>query len=311
VLTEAPESLEIRTIDDRALGAELCEPRGRRIVGTAIFAHPMFASKTVFARPRGGGVARLFLEAGWRTLAFDFRGHGESTTHGEPRTPEEQPWGYDDLVRIDLPAVVEAARARWPRSRLVVVGHSLGGHVALAAQGSGLMAADALIVAGANLWMRHLEPSRRRWLAKLAASTGMAIMARNHRYFPARALRLGSDDEAKPYIDDITRFAMQGRWTSRDGAIDYEAGLATIQVPTFALSSTGDTFYCRPESVERLMATVPRCTHHRVTRDDQGGPAPGHMALVTSATSREGWRRGLEWLRSSSAAPSSSPSHPR
>jgi predicted alpha/beta hydrolase len=296
---EEPESLEIRTPDGEDLRAELCEPRGRRIVGTAVFAHPMFANKAVFARPRGDGVARLFLEAGWRTLAFDFRGHGESTAQGRSVTPEEHPWGYDDLVRVDLPTVVDAARARWPRSRLVVVGHSLGGHVALASQGAALMHADALIVAASSVWMRHLEASRRVWLLKLATLSGMAALAKRHRYFPARALRLGSDDEAAPYVEDLARFALKGRWTSRDGAVDYEAGLAKITAPVLAITSTGDTLYCRPASASQMLATVPSCTHHLVEANDRGGPAPGHMAVLTDARSRNAWRFALGWLAQS------------
>lgn len=295
-LREAPEALEIRTEDGGALGASLAEPRGRRTLGTVIFAHPMFANKSVFARPRGRGVARLFLEAGWRTLAFDFRGHGDCTTREGPKTPEERPWTYDDLVRKDLPTVVGAARDRWPRSRLVVVGHSLGGHVALAAQGTRAIHVDALVVAGANVWMRHLETSRRLWLAKLGTIAGMAAVARRHRYFPARALRLGSDDEASPYIQDIARFALRGRWTSTDGLTDYEAGLASIDVPVLSITSTGDRLYCRPDSARRMLAKVPRCSHHVLERGDDGGAPPGHMSMLTDARHEGAWRDAVRWL---------------
>jgi len=290
------EALEIRTLDGRGLGAELREPMGRRVLGTAVFAHPMFANKSVFSRPRGAGVAQLFFDAGWRTLAFDFRGHGGSTFHGKSTTPEHAPWGYDDLVRIDLPSVTQAARARWPRSRLVVVGHSLGGHVALASLGAGMLDADALVVAAANVWMRRIEASRRVWLVKLATISGMAALANRHRYFPARALRLGTDDEAAPYIEDLARFALRGAWTSRDGLVDYEAALAHIVAPTFSLTSAGDKLYCRTESCTQLLSRMSACTQHCVSTDDHGIAPPGHMALVTSAASRSGWRRALEWL---------------
>jgi predicted alpha/beta hydrolase len=308
-VNEEPEPLEIRTRDGEWLGAELCEPRGRRILGTAIFAHPMFAHKAVFSRPRGDGVARLFADAGWRTLAFDFRGHGDSTSQGVSKTPKERPWSYDDLVRIDLPTVVDAARARWPRSRLVIVGHSLGGHVALAAVGAGLVAVDALIVASANVWMRHLEPSRRVWLRKLGAIAGLAALVKSRGYFPARALRLGSDDEAAPYIEDLARFALQGRWTSRAGTVDYEASLASIVAPVFSLTSAGDAFYCRSECATRMLASVRSCTHHRVEVDDRGGPAPGHIGLLTGVHARSGWRQALAWLATARAT-SSGGKHP-
>jgi predicted alpha/beta hydrolase len=287
-----PESIEIRTRDGQALGAALREPHKRRILGTAVLAHPMFANKSVFERPRKRGLAQAFVEAGWRTLAFDFRGHGES----RPRDARDEPWSYDDLVTIDLPAVVDAARSRWPRLPVVLVGHSLGGHVALASQGAGLVHADALIPAAANVWQRRLEPSRRIWALKLATAIGMDALARRHRYFPARALRLGSDDEAAPYISDLTRFTLTGTWTSKDRKVDYAAGLRSIDVPTLALTSEGDRLYCRVESARRWMLDVPDAEHHVITAAECGGKAPGHMAIVTGDAARGAWKRALEWL---------------
>ena len=118
-------------------------------------AHAMFARQSAFKF-----VAPLFRDRGWRVVTFDFRGHGKSACSD---------FGYDDFVERDLPAVVECVRARNERGPVALLGHSLGGHVALAAQGCGLVSLDALVlVAGANLWLRDFEPNAAIWSAKRA-----------------------------------------------------------------------------------------------------------------------------------------------
>jgi predicted alpha/beta hydrolase len=167
------------------------EPEGR-LVGVAVLAHAMFARRTEFERPAGSGLAPFLANRGWRTIAFDFRGHGDSG----PSAADGGSWSYDDLVLGDLPAVVLCARDRAKRVPVAVVGHSLGGHVALASQGIGRIGADAIVAIASNVWMRSLEPSRMRWALKRAMLEAIEGVCARRGYFPARALRLGSDDEA-------------------------------------------------------------------------------------------------------------------
>src|SRR5262245_46771476 len=129
------EELEIHTSDGAVLRAVMNDPpEGSSLRATLILAHAMFARKSTFGRPDRRGLGDVLGARGYRTLAFDFRGHGES------RPPKANPeWGYDDFVRFDMPAVVDCARARGEGKPILVVGHSLGGHVALAAEGAGYM----------------------------------------------------------------------------------------------------------------------------------------------------------------------------
>ncbi|MEO6420812.1 MAG: alpha/beta fold hydrolase, partial [Polyangiaceae bacterium] len=135
------ESIEVHTEDGHALRAYVREPSAK-CIGVAVLAHAMFARSSQFERPHGRGLARFLAEQGWRTVAFDFRGHGDSG----PSASSGGRWTYDDLVRRDLPCVVDCARARQKRGeKVVVIGHSLGGHVAMAAQGLGILDADAVV----------------------------------------------------------------------------------------------------------------------------------------------------------------------
>src|SRR4051812_17213988 len=96
---DGSEEIEIHTSDGRALRATVREPR-MRVRGVVVLAHAMMARRIEFERPRGKGLARFLAEHGWRTIAFDFRGHGDSG----PGAAEGATWTYDDLVDRDLPA---------------------------------------------------------------------------------------------------------------------------------------------------------------------------------------------------------------
>jgi predicted alpha/beta hydrolase len=193
-------------------------------------------------------VAASLAERGIRAVAFDFRGHGESTPGNE--------WGYDDLVRRDLPAVVECVRMRGEGKPVVVIGHSLGGHVALAAQGCGYIQADAIVAVATNVWMRAFEPSPMRWAAKAAIARAMLAVSRRAGRFPARRLRIGSDDASDRYLHDLFRAALRHEWQSADGKDDYLLALNNVRVPVAAVLGSNDVINCHPASGE---AFIRRC----------------------------------------------------
>ncbi|HEY8074530.1 MAG TPA: alpha/beta fold hydrolase, partial [Labilithrix sp.] len=113
------EELEIRTRDGVSLRAVVEEPRdGAELVGTCVLAHAMFARKSEWGRRERPGVAQAWAALGWRTVAFDFRGHGDS----DPSPDGTYSWdGFAD----DAQAVLEHLELLGD-PRLLAVGHSKG-----------------------------------------------------------------------------------------------------------------------------------------------------------------------------------------
>ena len=254
------------------------------------------ARRSEFDRPRGEGLARFFVERGWRVVTFDFRGHGESTP---PARGSRGP-SYDDLVFADLPAIFAFAGAYGvPARPVVLVGHSLGGHVGLAAQGAGLVDFDAIVAVASDVWLRELEPSPARWMVKLATLRATRAICTRFGRFPSRALRLGSDDETAALMGDFARFAQTGFWLSADGRRDYLASLANVRVPVLEVVSDGDRLQCPPECGARFVA---RCGGpHEVLRvtGDGSAPPPTHMGLVLERSSPhvgQMWERVAAWM---------------
>jgi pimeloyl-ACP methyl ester carboxylesterase len=267
--SDEPESIDVRTVDGWSLRTDVHEPFDEP-VGVALLAHAMMARRSEFHRPRGRGLAAFLAERGWRVIAFDFRGHGDST----PSVRDGARYGYDDLVTRDL-----------------------------AAQGSGLVTFDGIAALAANVWLRELEPSAKRWVAKRALLSTFAVLSRRLGRLPARALRLGSDDEASVCVEDLARFS-RGRWGSADGKVDYLASLEHVCCPVLQVVSDGDRLECVPECGARFVARCSGPTEIvRLSRDDVHCPAPDHMGIVTSEDSRGVWERIDAWMRRVQVAP--------
>lgn len=294
------EEVEIRTADGWDLRAGLIEPAstaGGAPRGVAVLAHALMARRSEFHRA-DGGLAGFLAGHGWKVVSFDFRGHGESR-RSAGLAPASADYGYDDMVRGDLPAVVGFARSRLRgKGRVVVVGHSLGGHTSLVAQATGAIEVDALVGFGAAPWVRAFEPSAARWAGKRALMASMVAIARRVGKFPARALRRGSDDESLGCIEDIGRFAAT-RWGSADGARDYLEAIRGVRVPVLQVVSAGDRLECAPECGAALLDRCGKGAARdllRIEGRDGGGPAPGHMAMVTSSEAKLAWTRVAEWM---------------
>jgi predicted alpha/beta hydrolase len=289
------ESLDIRTADGWSLRTDVRHPLAAP-VGVAVLAHAAMARRSEFQRASGASLASFLVDRGWIAIAFDFRGHGDS----RPAPHEGGSYGYDDLVQRDIASVCGFAREQAPEGKpVVVVGHSLGGHVTVAAQGSGIIAVDGIAgIGAAPPFLRVHEPSVARWMAKRAAIASMVALARRVGRFPARALRLGSDDEATACCEDFDRYSRTDRWVSRDGRIDYMAALGEVRIPVLQVVSEADRFECVPVCGERFVAAC-RGPHEvmRVTRGGGGGPAPTHMGLVTSRGMESVWQGIEAWMR--------------
>src|SRR5207302_1327832 len=114
--------------------------------------------------------------------------------------------------------------------------------------------ADALVCVAANIWLRSLEPSPARWLVKRGVMEAIDAVCTRRGYFPARVLRMGSDDESREYFRDFVRYVRTGRWASRDGAHDYLANLARVTAPVMQIASDGDRLNCHPACAEAFLA---------------------------------------------------------
>jgi pimeloyl-ACP methyl ester carboxylesterase len=273
------------TADGVTLALTRVPARGSRRA-VLLCTHAMMANGRYFGAgdgaARGGGFADTLAAAGVDVFVLDWRGHGRS----RPPVPGKDDWCFDDYVERDLPAALAAvsAAARVATYDVAVLGHSLGGSVALAAVGAGLRV-RRLVLAATSLWLPGPRgPWRRR--AVMGVYAGAArVLGRA----PIRALRLGSDDEPRGYVTQLAGWARTGQWTSRRG-VDHMAALAGIDVPVWAFSGAGDRL-CAPADAHVMLARLRGAPALRVV-GVAGGDAidADHFTLFTEPRLAPVWR---------------------
>ena len=278
----AHDELEARTADGVTLRIDRVRARGERR-GALVCLHAMMTDGRYFGARREGSFADAAAEAGLDVLVADFRGHGRSVP---PRAGPDD-WSFDDLVELDLPAIVAAAARAvgCAPEDLVLLGHSLGGLVAAAGLGTGrLPPPRALVLASASVWLLGGRgPLHRRALMaagrRVAAALGRA---------PTRALRIGTADEAATYVAQLTGWTRAARWMSLRG-VDYLAALASIATPVLPIVGARD-WMCTPHDAIGFTAQIPGVARPRIVGRGYGDALdPDHFELFTRPALRPVW----------------------
>jgi predicted alpha/beta hydrolase len=263
-----------RTRDGVTLRIDRMRPAGTPR-GAVVCLHAMMTDGRYFGAHRPRSFASELAEAGLDVFVADFRGHGRSV----PPHAGHDDWSFDDLVDNDLPAIVDAvaAAAACSPGELAILGHSLGGLVACAALGGGrIQQPRVFVLAATSVWLLGPEgPLARR--ALMAAYRGITALFGKA---PIRSLRIGSADEARTYVGQLTGWTRTARWTSLSGT-DYLAGLGTITAPTFAFVGAKD-WMCRPSDARGFAGRIPSCRPVRVVGRKHGDRLdPDHFQLFT------------------------------
>jgi|TARA_B100001964_G_C13934065_1_gene465899 hypothetical protein len=117
-------------------------------------------------------------------------------------------------------------------------------------------------------------------------------------HFPSQRLGVGPADEARPYIEDLTRYWVEDSWSSTSG-VDYLEAAKQITEPVLSVLGGGDELLGHFEAATRW---AQRIGPHgaEVWLVGQGDPGldfdPDHMSLVADLRSISVWNRVLKWM---------------
>lgn len=220
------------------------------------------------------------VERGLAAVAVDLPGHGDSPVRADRRTD----WGYDAVI-AHYQAALRSLHAALPDVPTFVVGHSIGGQVALMAAGAAVpgLAGVVVVASGSPYWRTWdgLEAHRIR-----ASTWACGMMARALGVFPGDRVGFGGR-EARTLIVQWSHAGQTGRYAH--GGFDGEALLARPGPPALGIQVVGDGW--APERSMQL--TLQRLTQRTTSYERwHGAPhdgdhnrwpsEPGHVAQRVS-----------------------------
>lgn len=239
----------------------------------------MFDNRRLYLWPGGGGLAEMLANAGFDAWIVERRGSGGVVLTAGTRA------GWEEVVRVDLPAVQELVQAETRRAAFWV-GHSFGG-VAVARAVAETMQQSQ--VAGMVLFNAAVD-------VPLLANPLVSATVSARRWggvFPARRLRIGPEDEPVAALEDAIS------WGSAERACGLlSASLSAVDVPVLVFTSPRD-FVAPATRCGRLAQSFSRTDQRVQSAARRHGFARSHThesPLLHPAAARDVFPFVRDWL---------------
>jgi pimeloyl-ACP methyl ester carboxylesterase len=276
-------TIGVRTGD----GVDLVLYRMDPVAGTVttaasvLLVHGAFSSHRVWLR--GGtdntGLARYLAASGCDVWLADWRAHGAAA-----REPRPHAWHFEDTITQDAPVLVDYVRTGTGGAPPVWVGHSVGGAIGLAhlARHPGALAGVVTLGTPGPV----MGPLRR------SMALGTVALCRMLPRFPARALRMGSEDESALVLAEWMLWNVRGAWRGADG-FDYLGALGKSETAVLTVAGEGDRLFA-PARACRALARRAGATPAIFSIVGPGLDHPG--LLLDPRADQECWPLLSHWI---------------
>jgi predicted alpha/beta hydrolase len=250
------------------------EPKGQHIV---------IASATGVLQGYYKHFAAWMAGRGYHVTSFDYSGIGESRSGSLKKHPATaSTWAEEDLT-----AVIEHVHATYEPSKLIGLGHSIGGQFFGICKAQDKLNALVLIASQHGYFKNWDQPHRRRisfqWLVLIP------VFTRVFGYFPGK--RLGVMEDLPPGM--VHEWVKWGR--SPGYLFDHVPGAheryANLHVPLLFWSFSDDHDLAPKRAAEALAKHYVNCriTHEHIHPDDLGVEAIGHFGFFKKGGEERSW----------------------
>ena len=326
--TTQDETIYFRTDDGWRLALHRYRPSGPTVGFPVILCHGLDANRHLFDIQGAPSLAGFLKRHGRDVWVAELRGSGMSDRPGIKHSDVPYSWDFEDHLRRDAPAIIEAVLSRTRSLGVHWVGHSMGGMLILAYLASNPDSALAsAVVVGSPTDFSEIDIARVRPLLKLEPLLGWLpisplpflgrMIAPLAPWVPASAWGLFHIANIEPSVArktialvstpispgklwrDFGRFIKTGVFGPEDGA-PYLEGLSQSDVPILLMGGSKD-YMAPPASVMNACKGLNEVTKTEcVIMGKESGRREdyGHVDLLLGMhATEEVFPKILEWLQ--------------
>ena len=258
--------------DGHRIGYSLREPAGDPSA-TIVFL-PALGVPLTYYTP----LLDAWADAGRRVVGVEHR--------GQPTRPTRGRFGFSDMIRRDLPAIFALPEVR-DAARVALIGHSMGGALALLSTAAGVVEPHAVVTIATGTSWCAAEFGAWRRIQRAAGIRVVRAVTRMLGYWPGHRLGFGGR-QPSIVMRDWAYEATHGRFRLHGDPFDYEAALSRMTTPRLLLGIEGDPLI-NPRAVALMARRAAGADRHQVRAANVDHFSWARRAVAEVATPIDRW----------------------
>jgi pimeloyl-ACP methyl ester carboxylesterase len=206
---------------------------------TVIMIHGSIENGKVFYSKSGKGLAWYLAKKGYDVYVADFRGRGQSV----PAVNSESTFSQTDIIKVDIPAIMNFIKKRKGNIPQIWVAHSWGGVLLnshLARYPKNIKNIKKIVTFGTKRCVRAFNFQKILYLNIIWNFLCKKNVKKNG-FLNAKEMNLGSDNESKGTHKHCVIWAKPSPWIDPEDKFDYGKAIKDITLPpALYIAATND-----------------------------------------------------------------------